>query len=131
MTPGSELRLLYRELHRFRAEAGRDPTVEELASRVPLSAEALRRALQLGEQEKWCALDGQTVRDLNPFPDTPPPEPPLVDLQRLLEALLSAFPTQPELEQMVLFRLGENLAAIAGGGPLRDVAFRLIQWVSA
>ncbi len=42
------------------------------------------------------------------------------------DALLSAFPTQDSLKQMVNTRLEENLAAIAGGENYKDVIFNLI-----
>jgi len=46
-------------------------------------------------------------------------------------ALLSAFPTTSSLSQMVSIHLDENLAAIAGGSNLREVAFNLLQWAEA
>lgn len=53
------------------------------------------------------------------------------DTQRLVDALLSAFPSQGSLRQMVSFGLDENLDAIVGGGSLRDVAFELVKWAGA
>jgi hypothetical protein len=43
------------------------------------------------------------------------------------EALLSAY-DGPGLAQMVRIRLDEDLAAVAGGGNLSEVAFNLILW---
>src|SRR5689334_21765490 len=51
--------------------------------------------------------------------------------KQLQEALLSAFPTQSELAQMVQFGLNQNLDAIAGTGRLADVVFQLIRWAEA
>lgn len=51
--------------------------------------------------------------------------------QRLTQALLSAFPREAALAQMVRFGLNENLSTIAGGSNLRDIVFALIQWAEA
>ncbi|MCB0092943.1 MAG: hypothetical protein KDE54_33875, partial [Caldilineaceae bacterium] len=51
--------------------------------------------------------------------------------KQLQEALLAAFPTQSDLEQMVSFELGENLNVIAGGRNLSAVVFNLIGWAEA
>lgn len=48
--------------------------------------------------------------------------------KQLQEALISAFPSNNELEQMVLFYLEQNLEKIAGIGKLEDVVFELIKW---
>jgi hypothetical protein len=48
--------------------------------------------------------------------------------QQLQRALLSAFPRRADLEQMLLFQLGEPLDAIAASGNLSDTVFSLIQW---
>lgn len=48
----------------------------------------------------------------------------------LQKALLSAFPSSGGLEQMVAFKLGENLDAIASGS-LSDKVYGLIQWSQA
>ncbi|MEZ4710850.1 MAG: toll/interleukin-1 receptor domain-containing protein [Caldilineaceae bacterium] len=53
------------------------------------------------------------------------------EYKQLQEALLAAFPTQDELEEMVSLELEENLNAIAGGRNLRAVVFNLIQWAEA
>jgi nucleoside phosphorylase len=53
------------------------------------------------------------------------------EYEELKEALLSAFPTPGSLEQVVAFKLGENLHAIAGGSNYSEVVFYLIQWVEA
>src|SRR5437868_6263858 len=49
--------------------------------------------------------------------------------QQLQEALLSAFPNEADLAQLVSFRMGEKLATIAGQGNLKHVTFKLIEWV--
>ena len=59
--------------------------------------------------------------------------PPLRDLKgkkmrEAMDALLSAYSTEPELAQMVNWGLDENLAAIAGGSNLRDKVFNLLEW---
>ncbi|MBW4501984.1 MAG: tetratricopeptide repeat protein [Scytonema hyalinum WJT4-NPBG1] len=46
-------------------------------------------------------------------------------------ALVSAFPTESSLEQMLLFELDKNLKAIAGEGSLQDIIFRTIQTAEA
>src|SRR5690348_619434 len=51
--------------------------------------------------------------------------------QQLYTALLKAFPKEVDLQRMVSFGLKENLAAIAGSGPLNDVVFKLVQWAAA
>ena len=48
--------------------------------------------------------------------------------KQLRDAILSAFPSEGELEIFVADALGESLRAIAGGNNLSQVAFRLIQW---
>lgn len=50
-------------------------------------------------------------------------------VDQLLHArLLAAYPTPSALAQMVNFRLGENLAVVAGGESLGEQAFNLIVW---
>ncbi len=51
--------------------------------------------------------------------------------KQLQQALLDAFPTKADLQQMVTFELGENLAVIAGGGDLSEITFNLIRWAQA
>ena len=50
---------------------------------------------------------------------------------QLHDALLSAFPTRPTLEQMVDYGLDENLNKIAGNSNLTDAVFELIRWAKA
>lgn len=52
-------------------------------------------------------------------------------LQQILNALISAYPTVGALDRMVSFGLDENLQAIAGNGSLNDVVFDLIRWAQA
>jgi hypothetical protein len=52
-------------------------------------------------------------------------------LQQILTALISAYPTVGALDRMVSFGLNENLQAIAGSGSLNDVVFELIRWAQA
>ncbi|WP_063800830.1 GUN4 domain-containing protein [Mastigocoleus testarum] len=47
------------------------------------------------------------------------------------DALLSAFPSKANLEQMVSFELNENLDTIATGGSYSEVVFKLIEWSEA
>jgi hypothetical protein len=51
--------------------------------------------------------------------------------QQLIESLLDAFPVQAQLAQMVRVRLDKNLDAIALGGSLETIVFRLIQTAEA
>jgi hypothetical protein len=86
----------------------------------------------------------QTGAGHNPAPNNPTSDPPpstgaaprLPNLsgsqyRQLQNALLAAFPTLGGLAQMVLFGLGQNLAAIAGNSNLQDTVFSLIQWAQA
>ena len=50
---------------------------------------------------------------------------------QLQEALLSAFPSQGALEQVVYFELGENLDTIREGDNYKEVVFNLIVWAIA
>ena len=47
------------------------------------------------------------------------------------DALLNAFPSEADLEQMVSFELDENLNSIATGGNYSEVVFKLIKWAQA
>lgn len=49
----------------------------------------------------------------------------------LVNAIMSAFPGVPELDRMVLYGLGENRVAIAGGNDLRAMVFSLVTWAQA
>ncbi len=51
--------------------------------------------------------------------------------QQLLQAIISAYPSETDLEMMVSFKLDENLHAIAGGGNRTQVTFNLIKWAEA
>src|SRR5687767_511206 len=46
----------------------------------------------------------------------------------LVEALLAAFPTKSELEQVVSFGFNVDLEVVAGGTNLSQVAFNLVRW---
>lgn len=48
------------------------------------------------------------------------------DLKKLVNAIVSAYPTQDDLAMMVQFELEENLDAIAGGGNLKQLVFNLV-----
>ncbi len=48
------------------------------------------------------------------------------ELKKLVNAIISAYPTQEDLAMMVQFELGENLEAIAGGGNLTQLVFNLV-----
>lgn len=51
------------------------------------------------------------------------------ELKKLVNAIISAYPTQEDLAMMVQFELEENLNAIAGGKNLTQLAFNLVtQW---
>ncbi|MUH01352.1 hypothetical protein F7734_57430 [Scytonema sp. UIC 10036] len=47
--------------------------------------------------------------------------------EQLKDALISAFPDKNKLEQMVSYKLDENLDAIAGGNNLVDIVYALIK----
>lgn len=49
-------------------------------------------------------------------------------VQAAMVAILSAYPSEADLAQMVKFYLDENLAAIAGGSNLKDKVFNLLEW---
>ncbi|NEO77073.1 effector-associated domain EAD1-containing protein [Moorena sp. SIO4G3] len=51
--------------------------------------------------------------------------------KKLRQAIISAYPTKDDLAIMVDDELEENLNAIAGGGNLTQVVFRLIQWAES
>src|SRR6476661_5252422 len=48
------------------------------------------------------------------------------ELRRMVNAILSAYPTQADLAMMVQFELEENVDAIAGGGNLTQLVFNLV-----
>ena len=49
-----------------------------------------------------------------------------VEVKKLVNAILSAYPTQDDMAAMVQFELEENLNAIAGGGNLNHLVFNLV-----
>lgn len=51
--------------------------------------------------------------------------------KQLAAALVSAFPRKTDLERMLRFGMGENLATIAGDGALHDLSFRLLEWAES
>ena len=53
------------------------------------------------------------------------------ELNQIQHALLSAFPSQSSLGQMIRFGMNENLGVIASGSNLGDVVFSLITWAEA
>jgi hypothetical protein len=62
---------------------------------------------------------------------TMPWEPTGPERKLLGEALLSAFPLEQDLEDMLANELGETLDHVAGRGPLRTRVFQLTQWAVA
>jgi hypothetical protein len=48
------------------------------------------------------------------------------DLKKLVNAIVSAYPTKDDLAMMVQFELEESLDAIAGGGNLTQLVFNLV-----
>ncbi|BAY21537.1 hypothetical protein NIES2100_12920 [Calothrix sp. NIES-2100] len=48
------------------------------------------------------------------------------ELKKLVNAIVSAYPTKNDLAMMVQFELEENLEAIAGGDNLTDIVFKLL-----
>lgn len=53
------------------------------------------------------------------------------EAEQFTEALLSAFPSQGSLRQLVFFRLGEQLNQLVSGGNYRDQVSELVQWAIA
>lgn len=55
------------------------------------------------------------------------------DVEKLVNAMLKAYPEQCQLEEMVRYRLNENLEAIvpSSNSTLRFIIFKLIQWADA
>jgi hypothetical protein len=51
--------------------------------------------------------------------------------EELRDALLEAFPTFEDLQEMVLFKLEEDLEAIAGSGILKNVVLKLLIWAKS
>ncbi|MDQ2805556.1 MAG: right-handed parallel beta-helix repeat-containing protein [Chloroflexota bacterium] len=51
--------------------------------------------------------------------------------RRFYDLLLQAFPSYPELERMVFFGLGENLAEIIATTNLRETVYELLKWTRA
>jgi len=51
--------------------------------------------------------------------------------QKLVQAIISAYPTKAALEMMINFTLEENLNVIAGGENYEQVVFQLIKWAKA
>src|SRR4051794_23003525 len=53
--------------------------------------------------------------------------------RQLQQALVSAFPTYDELQQMIRYELGLNIMVIARGAkePLPDIVDKIIQWADA
>ncbi|GAB4398579.1 MAG: hypothetical protein OHK0053_17510 [Microscillaceae bacterium] len=48
--------------------------------------------------------------------------------EQFRDALLAAFPTEHDLNQLLVFELEENLLNLVGAGPLKIMAFQLIEW---
>src|SRR5215218_6028548 len=51
--------------------------------------------------------------------------------RQLFQALLTAFPTQGELERVLGLHLNVRLATIAGGNNLNDIVFKVIEWAES
>lgn len=49
-------------------------------------------------------------------------------LAQLQKAMLSAFPSEGKLKQMIFFQFSQELSAIAGGSDLTEIVFNLILW---
>lgn len=75
---------------------------------------------QLNASEEPSSATGDLLMPLTP-----------TEYEELKEALLSAFPSPGALQQVVAFKLGENLAVIAGGTNYGEIVFTLLQWVEA
>jgi|SRR5579859_359053 len=52
-------------------------------------------------------------------------------LGQLHKALLHAFPSAMDLQQVIRYGLGENPSVIASGGDLSSMVFNLLQWAGA
>jgi hypothetical protein len=76
MTPGDQLRLLYRERRRFAETNARNPTRDELAQACNLPEHEFQQAFQLGLNEGWFVVDRATGQ-ASEGPGVPPvPTPP-------------------------------------------------------
>ncbi|QKQ77502.1 signal peptidase I [Nostoc sp. TCL240-02] len=53
------------------------------------------------------------------------------DCQKLVKAMLQAYPSKSDLEQIVRFELSESLDEIAAGQTTREIIFNLITWAEA
>ena len=53
------------------------------------------------------------------------------EVGKMQEAMASAFPTQPKLEQMLWVRMNVRLNLVAGGNNYRDVLYDLIRWAES
>jgi hypothetical protein len=51
--------------------------------------------------------------------------------KQMFYALVRAFPSKGELERMVRFSLGENMASITRGENLNDIVYSLVEWAEA
>jgi len=51
--------------------------------------------------------------------------------KQLQAALISAFPTRQDLEQMVFHGLDVHLGAITAEGSLEQIVFELLRWAQA
>jgi len=135
--PAVQLRSDLTSLNRVRLEDGSVPLIPWLQQAVTLfgvyhQVGLLREKLEAAQQKAATA-------PLPSWPEAAPKPPPVVgagelsgeERRDLNEALLSAFPSLGRLEQMVRFRMDENLSAVAGGSTLRDVVFDLVEWAEA
>jgi hypothetical protein len=51
--------------------------------------------------------------------------------ERLVQTLLSSFPNEDALRQLVKYQLNRNLAEIARGATLHDIVFNLVEWAES
>ena len=49
------------------------------------------------------------------------------EYKKLVQALMSAFPTEMALTKMVRYQLGENIKIVIGSNNLEDIVFKLVQ----
>jgi hypothetical protein len=131
MSIGDDIRLLCRELRRYRETEGTNPTVQVLAARAKLTADAFQRALQRGVDEGWLAMeDGdRTVSEGIRFPPTPTPP----DLQVKNVAAFSFSPGQQPLWERIflsvlaIFFITVLSILIFQGNPFHEQVWKIVK----
>ena len=136
--PAIHIRNIVEALNSEDAEQLDDGTIPLLVV-IENAIYAVRGSRLAGElrpfQDKVKASTGpasQSSATRGALADADPPSRLTGEQYRELQAvLLAAFPQYGDLQRMVLFYLGENLAAVTASGNLQQVVFELISWAQA